>query len=216
MVKYMLTKDDLLTMDTRPHINDVSLQLYKDFCNDVLFKRRFHYYFTDGTDIIVECREWGVYHMLSIQHIDYNIQKDQFFNYIDSGLSFKDFTINNAIKSRFRTQKERITMFSCVYCTLRYGRIFYIPNRIVENTTKVKADYLIYRQIDTKGMNLGIRYEDGCFVPLTILISKPIYLEKYINNSNQKIVSKLLITEKETEKIIENIIYTDEFILHTN
>lgn len=38
-------------------------QLYKEFCVDILFKRRFHYYFTDGTDMIVEFWEWGVYHM---------------------------------------------------------------------------------------------------------------------------------------------------------
>lgn len=98
----MLTKDDLLVQNTLPHINDVSLKLYKDFSTDILFKRRFHYYFTDGTDIIVEFKEWGIYHMLSIQHIDYNIPRNDFFNRIDSGLSFRDFTVNNGIKKKIQ------------------------------------------------------------------------------------------------------------------
>lgn len=102
----MITKEQLLTLDTFPHIKDISLKLYKDFCVDILFKRRFHYYFTDGTDMIVEFREWGVYHMLSIQHIDYTIPKDDFFHRIDSGLELSDFTINNSIKQRYRKEKR--------------------------------------------------------------------------------------------------------------
>lgn len=75
----MLTKEDLLLQDSLPHINDVSLELYKEFSEDILLKTRFHYYFTDGTDIIIEFKEWGIYHMLSIQHIDYTIPKNDFF-----------------------------------------------------------------------------------------------------------------------------------------
>lgn len=208
----MITKEDLMTINTLPHIKDVSLKLYKDFCTDILFKRRFHYYFTDGTDIIVEFREWGIYHMLSIQHIDYKIPKGDFFNRIDLGLSFDDFTSSNGVKLRFKKQKERITMFSCVYGTLRYGRVFYIPNAQVPNTQNVKSDYLIYRNISNKGLNLGIRYECGCFVPLTILISKSVKLSKYTDNTTYKVVSKLIITDIDTGEELENIVYSDNFI----
>lgn len=211
----MLSKNDLLYQDTLPHINDVSLKLYKEFSVDVLLKQRFHYYFTDGTDIVVECRKWGIYHMLSIQHIDYTISKEEFFNKIDNGLSLNDFTINRAIKNRYKLQKERITMFACLYQALRYGRIFYLPNGKVPNTIEVRVDYLIYRQIGTKGMNVGMRYEDGCFVPLTILISKAINIEKYTKGTTKKVVSRLHITDISTGDTLEDIIYTDNFIMHT-
>lgn len=211
----MLTKDDLLVQNTLPHINDVSLKLYKDFSTDILFKRRFHYYFTDGTDIIVEFKEWGIYHMLSIQHIDYNISRNDFFNRIDSGLSFRDFTVNNGIKKRFNNEKERITMFSTIYGSLKYGRVFYIPNRSVPNTRTVKCDYLIYKNISNKGSNLGIKFDKGYFVPFTVLISKASNLTKYIDKTNAKIVSRLVITNINTDEKIENIIYSNDFILHT-
>ena len=120
----MLTKENLLNLYTLPHISNVSLHLYKDVCQDILLKRRFHYYFTDGTDIIVEFREWGVYHMLSIHHIDYRIPKNEFFKRIADGLDLQDFRKNNGIQQRYRKEKERITIFACVYSTLRYGRVF--------------------------------------------------------------------------------------------
>lgn len=209
----MITKDDLLTLKNIPHINDVSLSLYKDFCIDVLFKQYFHFYFTDGTDIIIEFREWGVYHMLSIQHIDYTIPKNDFFNRINSGLSFSDFQTKNSIKQRFKNEKQRITMFSCIYDTLKYGRVFYIPDKSVPNTQSVKCDYIIYRKLNNKGLNLGVRYEDGCFIPLTILISKSSYLTKYIDNTIPKIVKELKIMDIATNSIIENIVCSDDFIV---
>lgn len=208
----MLTKDDLLTLDVLPHINNVSLKLYKEFCVDILFNRRFHYYFADGTDIIIEFREWGIYHMLSIQHIDYTIPKNDFFNRIDAGLDFSDFELNKGIRQRFKSEKERITMFACVYCTLRYGRVFYIPDKNVPNTKCVKADYIIQRMINKKGLNLGIRFADGRFIPLTILISKSSNPDKYVS-TNKRIVSRLLITDIHSGQMIEDIIYSEDFIL---
>lgn len=210
----MLTKDDLLKMDTIPHINDVSLKLYKEFCLDILFNRRFHYYFTDGSNIIVEFREWGIYHMLGIQHIDYKISKNNFFDMIDSGLSFDYFRSTKSIKNRFRDQKERITMFPCVYSALRYGRVFYVPDKLVQNTVNVSVDYLLFREISGKGLNIGIRYECGRFIPLTILVSRAININKYINYANEKVVQRLKILSISNDEMIEDIIYTDNFILH--
>lgn len=210
----MLTKEELLIQDKKPLIKDVSLKLYKDFCIDILFKKRFHYYFSDGTDIVVEFREWGVYHMLSMQHIDYTISKDQFFTKIDEGLSFNDFQVNDSIRTRFSKEKERIALFACLYQVLRYGRTFYLPSREVPNTQKVKCDYLVYRQIDSKGMNVGLKYSEGCFVPMTNLISRSIKLDKYIESATPKTVTRLVISNIESNDIEEDIMYTDNFILH--
>lgn len=184
------------------------MKLYKEFCTDILFKRQFHYYFTDGTDIIVEfreCREWGVYHMLSIQHIDYTIP--------DSGLELSDFTINRSIRQRFKGEKERITMFACIYGALRYGRVFYIPDKNVPNTKNVKVDYLVQRIVNGKGLNLGVRYEKGRFISLTILVSKKSNPDKYISTV-QKVVSRLVITNVDNGQIIEDIVYSEDFIIH--
>ena len=68
-------------------------------------------------------------------------------------------------------------MFACTYNTLRKGQAFYIPSGKVKNTNNVEVDYILYRPLqnnggNNNGMNVGIRLEDGKYVPLTILISK--------------------------------------------
>lgn len=161
----MLTKEDLLDLDSTPLIKDVSLELYRDFSLTYLMSRKFIYHFSDGTSMNVGFEEWGIYHMLGIQHIDYRIKNDEFFQEIDDGLSFADFKVDDAIKDRFKHQKKRITMFACTYNTLRKGQAFYIPSGKVKNTNNVEVDYILYRPLrnnsgNNNGMNIGIRFED--------------------------------------------------------
>lgn len=203
----MLTKEELLDLDVPPLIKNVSLELYKEFAVDYLLARKFIYHFSDGSKINVEFTEWGIYHMLSIQHINNRIRNYDFFQKIDDGLTFDDFKTDNAVNARFKNQKKRISMFACVYNTLRKGQAFYIPSGKVKNTNNVKVDYILYRTLDNNnGMNLGVRRESGKFVPLTILISKQSSLMNYVDIENFKLVEKLEITDMR-ENVIETISY---------
>lgn len=207
----MLTKEDLLNLDSTPLLKDISLELYRDFSLTYLMPRKFIYYFSDGTSMNVKFEEWGIYHMLGIQHIDYRIKNDEFFQKIDQGLSFADFKVDNAIKDRFKHQKKRLSMFACTYNTLRKGKTFYVPSRKVKNTNNVEVDYILYRPLqnnscNNNGMNIGVRLENGKYVPLTILISKPSSLMDYVDINNFKLVEKLEIFDS-SENIIETISY---------
>ena len=82
--------------------------------------------------------------MLSIQHINGRIDRNKFFQAIDEGLELSSFQENKAINNRFRNQKERITIFSCVYSALKEANAFYIPSGKVKNTKSVKSDYIIF------------------------------------------------------------------------
>ena len=98
----MLTKDELCIQKEKPNIKDISLELYKEFSEEILFNQIFVYYFTNGTTMRIEFREWGIYHMLAIQHINGKIGKDRFFSAIENGLTLSDFTINDSIKNRYK------------------------------------------------------------------------------------------------------------------
>lgn len=207
----MLTKEDLLELDSTPLLKNVSLELYRDFSLTYLMPRKFLYHFSDGTTMNVGFEEWGIYHMLAIQHIDNRIKNNKFFQRISEGLSFTDFKINNAINDRFKKQKKRIAMFACTYNTLRKGQAFYIPSGKVKNTNNVEVDYILYRPLqnnggNNNGMNVGIRLEDGKYVPLTILISKQSALMDYVDIENFKLVEKLEIFD-DSGNIIETISY---------
>ena len=153
MENIMLTKEDLLNLDSTPLLRDVSLELYKDFSCTYLLPRKFLYHFSDGTSINVEFEEWGIYHMLAVHYIDYSIKNDEFFQRIDEGLSFADFKVNDAIKDRFKKRKKRIAMFACIYNTLRKGQAFYIPSGKVKNTNNVEVDYILYRTLHNNSGN---------------------------------------------------------------
>ena len=177
--------------------------------------RKFMYYFSDGTSMNVEFKEWGIYHMMGIQHIDYRIKNNEFFQKIDEGLTFADFKANDSIKSRFKNQKKRLAMFACTYNTLRKGQAFYVPSGKVKNTNNVAVDYILYRTLynnsgnnngNSNGMNVGIRLEDGKYVPLTILISKQSALLDYVDIKNFKLVERLDILDS-SGNILETISY---------
>lgn len=206
----MLTKEDLMVLDETPLLKDVSLDLYKDFSISHLLPRKFMYYLSDGTILNVEFEEWGIYHMLGIQHINNRIKNKTFFEQIDNGLSFEDFKVDDAIKTRFKNQKKRLAMFACTYNTLRQCQMFYIPSGKVKNTNDVKMDYILYRTLDNNiGMNIGVRLENEKYVPLTVLISKQSSLMNYVDAENFKKVDKLEIWDMH-ENIIETIVYNSE------
>ena len=186
--EYMLTKEDLLSQSVLPNISDISLLIYTEFSEQFLMNRKLHYFFT-------EFREWGIYHMLSIQHINSRIKNHAFFEAVHNGLELSSFEENKAIKQRYKKQKQRITAFSCLYYSLIHGDAFFIPSGHVKNTAKVEADYLIFHMSNTKGLNYGLRKVGDAYVPITILISKSSDPDEYLEDSIQKIIKKLEILD---------------------
>lgn len=210
----MLTKEDLLMCDTPPNIRDVSLELYKAFAEEYLIGKVFHYTFFDGTELNLEFTEWGIYHMLGIQHINGKIGSDTFFNRISEGLTFADFQKKKSMDNRFKKAKKRITSFACMYNCLKTGTVFYIPSGKVNGTVSVYMNYIVHRKINNisptgitqNGINIGIRREKGIYTPLTILISKASDLEEYIKTEDLKIIKSLEIKDK-SGSIIDSISY---------
>lgn len=104
----MLSSNDLLTCDRFVGLDEISLELYRVFSENILLQRRFHYYFNDGTDIIVEFKEFAIRHLLGIQHIDSRIEKNQLFQRIKEGLKLGDFEADAQVKRRYKNCKPRI------------------------------------------------------------------------------------------------------------
>lgn len=192
----MLTKDDLYNQSTVPNIKNISLKLYKEFSEHVLMKKIFTYNFEDNTSIKVDFREWGIYHMLAVHHINYNIDKNKFFEEINNGLELSSFEETNSMNSRYKKYKKRITMFACVYYVLKHGEMHYLPTGKVPNTKNVKSDYILLCDIGSKGMNIGMLQVGDRFVPITILISGQSKRELYIEGSVSKTIKSINMTAK--------------------
>lgn len=201
---FMFTTKDLLKQDSMAKWEDISLSLYKEFVETILFKRTFRYYTKNGQTFDVNFKEWGIYHMLAIQHIDNRIKKNKFFSEIDNGLEFGTFRADKMKRARLMDNKDRIRMFACVYQILKAGNCFYVPNGKIPDTD-IEVDYILYKLIDEKGVNVGIRYEDDTYVPLTLLVDRAIDPTITISKLEHIDMEKLEIIENDT--VIEMITY---------
>lgn len=213
----MLTKESLVSQHTKPGLSNVSFSLYKEFYIDILMKRAFKYTFTDNTKIDVYFWEYGLYHLLGIHHIDYkNITKENFFDKIDSGLCFASMKTDKKAKNRFRDMSDRIELFSCIYYTLKYSRVFRVPSPVLKETTNVKVEYLLYQDIENKGFNVGLKTINGAMTPITILVDREKHKGCHIDPAYEKIVKELKIIDIENNKTIESFVYSNDFIMAGN
>ncbi len=186
----MLRSSDLLNLTTIPAWSDISLDLYKDFSQKYLIPTTFKYYLENGKVLNVHFTEWGIYHILGIQHIDGKIPKTEFFERIDNGLDFDYFINNSKLKRRFHDFKHRIRIFGCIYQIMRNEKIFYVPNQQLKNKT-VQADYIKYALIEQKGANIGIRLLNGKYIAYTLLVDRSINPTATINELISVKITKL-------------------------
>ena len=66
--RYMLQVDELLELSEMPSWSEISLKLYRDFANKYLIPTCFRYYLANRKVLEIHFTEWGIYHMLGIQH----------------------------------------------------------------------------------------------------------------------------------------------------
>ena len=146
----MLHSNDLLTIETMPSWSDISLALYKEFSEQYLIPTIFRYYLENGEIIDVRFKEWAIYHILGIQHINGKISKTKFFEEIENRLDLDSFMENKKLKKRLNDFKHRIRMFGCIYQIMKDEELFYIKDKQLKDSS-VKADYIKYALIDNKG-----------------------------------------------------------------
>ena len=87
---------------------------------------------------------------------------------------------------------------------LKAGNCFYVSNGKIPDTD-IEVDYILYKLIDEKGVNVGIRYEDDTYVPLTLLVDRAIDPTITISKLEHIDMEKLEIIENDT--VIEMITY---------
>lgn len=200
----MLTKEQLYVQNTMPEWNDISLALYKEFSVECLFPKTFRYYLENDLVIDVEFKEWAMKHLWAIHHINSRIDKDKLFEEIDNGLNISSFRTTPAMRKRLNDNKDRIRMFACVYQVMKTGAVFYVEGGMLPESD-IRIDYIKSKLISGKGVHLGMRLEDGVYVPLTLLIDRAINPTRTVEGLTEIRVKKLEIIE--AGKTIETVEY---------
>lgn len=200
----MLTTEQLYMQDEMPDWGDISLALYKEFSEKCLFSKIFRYYLENQMVIDVQFKEWAMKHLWSIHHINSRIDKNELFKAIDNGLCISDFRKTSNMKKRLNDNKDRIRMFACVYQIMKTGAVFYVDDGKLIGTN-IRIDYIKSKLINDKGVHLGLRYEEGVYVPLTLLIDRAINPNKTVEGLKEIKVDKLEIIEN--GEIVEKVDY---------
>lgn len=198
----MLTKEQLYNQNAMPEWKDISLSLYKEFSIDCFFSKTFRYHLENRQIIDVQFKEWAMKHLWAIHHIDSRIDKNKLFADIDNGLSISHFRATPAMRKRLNDNKDRIRMFACVYQIMKTRAVFYVENAKLSGTD-ICIDYIKRKSISGKGVHLGMRFEGGIYVPLTLLIDRTVNPTKTVEGLVEIKVQKLEIIEN--EKIIETV-----------
>lgn len=200
----MLQLEELLELTQMPSWSNISLKLYKDFANKYLIPTHFRYFLANGKQIDVAFTEWGIYHMLGIQHINGKISNTDFFKMIEEGLEFSDFTNQKSMRKRFFDMKHRIRSFACVYQIMKNRDIFYVPNNMLPKTSII-ATYIKFGMVDGKGVSIGIRKVNGIYIPYTVLIDRSSHSTATIDKLIPVKINKVEIYRG--DKLIETIIH---------
>ena len=152
----------------------------------------------------MQFKEWAMKHLWSIHHINSKIDKNKLFKEIENGLCIGDFRKDASMRKRLNDNKDRIRMFSCVYQIMKHGPVFYADEGKVPGT-EIRIDYIKSRIISEKGVHIGMRFEEGVYVPLTLLIDRAVNPKKSLEGLKEIKVNKLEIMED--GKIVEVINY---------
>lgn len=119
-------------------------------------------------------------------------------------MTFETLANTKGRKKRLNDNSDRIRMFACIYSILKNGDTFYVQNGQIKNS-EVRVEYIRSKVISQKGVNVGMRFEENVYVPLTLLIDRAVNPKKTVTGLIPLKVSMLEIIED--VNVMEEIFY---------
>ncbi|MED3346598.1 MULTISPECIES: PBECR4 domain-containing protein [Bacteria] len=157
----MLSVTDLLTLNTKPSLKDITLQTIQEFYSEHLCKKVFIFELDSPDFPLVRLRfeEDNFCHLLGIQHV-LKSQKggtsyigQEGYNLIKKGTVTFDF-MKTKNKQGFKSKKNRMLYFPFVYQVLNSPTITKFSRAHL--TTNIDLDILFYTQTHNIYLHLGL------------------------------------------------------------
>lgn len=157
----MLSTTDLLTLQSMPRENDLSLQTIQSFYKEHLCDRLFIFHLDDDTRKQIKLRfdEKDLCHLLGIHYIvkgmrnKYDYAGRKGYKLLEDGTVTFDF-LKQTNKKWFKSIKKRMLYFPFVYQIIHGPSIieFTAPN----DTSRLELDLIIYSYSDNTYLHLGL------------------------------------------------------------
>lgn len=192
-------------------INNVSLELYKDFFVNVLCNRIFKYTTIDNEEITLIFNESEFMHILGAQHIlGKRYTGTKFNKEIDNGnMTFEKLQERNS--RQFTDYINRFLGFANIYYVLTNCEAIYFDKNTYENNTDPKKDsklnykYILFQDLYSKKLHIGLdTYNRGRFYYVKSLLVVSEINNKYIKNQEPLYISNIKVIDKRTKATISD------------
>lgn len=157
----MLSVTDLLTIQTKPELTDLSLQTIQEFYKENLCDRLFVFELEDTSRQTIKLRfkEDHLCHLLGIHYIMSSTQNatsyagHSGYNLLRNGTVTFDF-LKTTDRINFKSKKNRMLYFPFVYQVLQN------PTAIIfdgsTTNTRIDVDIILYNQLNNTYLHLGL------------------------------------------------------------
>lgn len=208
----MLTSDQLLGANNVSNFTEISLQLYKDFFDNILCKRLFLYSLDDGSKLTLKFEETNLLHILGAQHILGKNYKATKFNkkILDGTMTFQELEMRNIIV--FNDFTNRFLNFSNIYHVLTNCKMIYFSKETYKKNKKSKEEslmnfsHILYEDLNGKKLHLGLdTYNKGFTYFGQSLLVKSTNNDVLIKEQTPIEIENIKVIDKETRKVIEDI-----------
>jgi hypothetical protein len=210
----VLTSENLLGANNVSNFEDISLQLYKEFFDNVLCKRLFIYSLDDGRILKLKFEETNLLHILGAQHILGRNYKASKFNkeIIDKSMTFQILEKRNSIV--FNDYTDRFLNFANIYHVITHCKMIYFSKEVYNKNRKSKEEslidfsYILYEDLNNKKLHLGLdTYNNGYTYYGESLLVKSSRNDVLIKDQTPIRIKTIKVIDKKTKNVIEEIHY---------
>jgi len=178
----MLSVTDLLTIQKKPNIKDVSLQLFQEFYKEHLCGRVFHFELddTDRPSIKLRFKEENLCHLLGIQYIVAKLKnKHEYagktgYQKLENGTLTFDF-LKATDRTWFKSKRNRMLYFPFVHQIVQNPTVIVFSNDGLN--TNLDVDALVVCSLNEGGVSITV---SPSFTPALSTLQKPVVIASAI------------------------------------
>lgn len=224
---YIITCEDLKTINRIPNESEISLKLYAEFFEKYLANRLYNIFLENNIKLVMQIAQGNYPHLIALhkfkadpQFIGNNLLKnsaqlEKFTGFCN--LKYEKIKINDLklIKDKqgnfvYDMYRTRILASPFIYQILRNSSFLaFDVNKVMGNST-IKADYLFVNDIDKNKLHLFIKDNKGVNYPISFFNREHTLPTNQLNYfiDNQKVlkINKIEILDFKTKNLLETII----------
>ena len=176
---------ELKNLNTNPRINDISLDLLREYYETFLYPFEYHYVIKDDIkqyDLELRFDKENLSHLLGLESIvrkNLNREDTKLYTGINGWNNIQNLSITIDIlksinKGNFKNGKDKLIFFYLIPNLITSPKAIYFESSLVEQKTWIKSKIIFYNDYNNSIVHLGIEPNDEhtYYIPRTLLVER--------------------------------------------